>query len=176
MNLEKVAAIIGEFFDRERTACAVVGALAMQAYGSSRATQDLDLAAPAAIQPSVLRFMTSLGYESLHVSAGYSNHLHGERDMGRVDFVYLDTATSHLFFSQTQASLKLGDRTFVVPSAEHLIAMKVHAIKNDPTRLFRDMADLQVLMSLPGLDDARVRHYFERSGLMARYDEIKRTL
>ena len=52
--------------------------------------------------------------------------------------------------------------------------MKVQAIKNDPRRAFKDLADVQALMRLPGIDDAEVRGYFERAGLKDRYDELKR--
>ena len=31
-----------------------------------------------------------------------------------------------------------------IPRPEHLIAMKVHAIKNNPSRMFKDMADIQM--------------------------------
>jgi hypothetical protein len=52
--------------------------------------------------------------------------------------------------------------------------MKVHAMKNDPSRTLREMADIQFLLSLPGIDEAEVRAYFEQSGLLERYLEIKR--
>ena len=61
-----------------------------------------------------------------------------------------------------------------VPRPEHLITMKVHAMKNDPSRTLRDMADIQFLLSLPGIDEAEVRAYFEQSGLLERYRDIKR--
>jgi hypothetical protein len=47
-----------------------------------------------------------------------------------------------------------------VPRAEHLVAMKVHAFAEDRTR-YSDLADLQFLLSLPELDHALVRSYFE---------------
>ena len=52
--------------------------------------------------------------------------------------------------------------------------MKVHAMKNDPSRSLREMADIQFLLGLPGIDEAEVRSYFEQSGLLERYLEIKR--
>jgi hypothetical protein len=40
--------------------------------------------------------------------------------------------------------------TLLVPRPEHLAAMKVQAMKNDPSRTFQDLADIQALLSLPG--------------------------
>jgi hypothetical protein len=54
--------------------------------------------------------------------------------------------------------------------------MKVHAMKNDPLRTLRDLADVQHLLALPGVDRDRVRHYFEAAGLRDRYDELLRLL
>jgi hypothetical protein len=61
-----------------------------------------------------------------------------------------------------------------VPRPEHLAAMKVQAMKNDPERTLREMADIQFLLSLPDIDEVEIRGYFERSGLLDRYHEIKR--
>jgi hypothetical protein len=52
--------------------------------------------------------------------------------------------------------------------------MKVQAMKNDPERTLREMADIQFLLSLPDIDEVEIRGYFERSGLLDRYHEIKR--
>jgi hypothetical protein len=53
-----------------------------------------------------------------------------------------------------------------VASPEHLIAMKVQAVAGSPTRVFRDGADLQFLLAVPGIDDNRVREFFESAGLL----------
>jgi hypothetical protein len=61
-----------------------------------------------------------------------------------------------------------------VPRPEHLAAMKVQAMKNDPGRTLQEMADIQFLLQVPGIDEVEVRGYFERAGLLERYHEIKR--
>jgi hypothetical protein len=109
----------------------------------------------------------------LYRSAGYSNHVHALADLGRLDFVYVDSETGRLLF-RGGATLQLGEHRVPVPRPEHLIAMKVHAMKNDPSRTLREMADIQFLLSLPSVDEAEVRAYFEQSGLLERYLEIKR--
>jgi hypothetical protein len=54
--------------------------------------------------------------------------------------------------------------------------MKVHAMKNDPERVFQEMADIRVLLRVPGIDEDEVRGYFERAGMEDRYIELKRSL
>lgn len=163
-----------EFLEREGIPYAVVGAFGLQAYGLGRATMDVDLVAEAGARQRILAFLESLGYETLHVSAGYSNHLHPLPAMGRVDLVYVGGDTSRLLFGQCTRNLDLGGQRLPVPRPEHLAAMKVQAMKNDPSRTLQDLADIQFLLRLPGVDEAEIRGYFERAGLLERYREIER--
>lgn len=54
--------------------------------------------------------------------------------------------------------------------------MKVTAIKNDPTRLHQDLADLRFLLGLLGIDREEVRQYFSKHGLLGRYEELVESL
>jgi hypothetical protein len=173
LDFGKVLGTLASFFEREGHRYAVVGAFGLHAYGLTRATLDLDLATESAAQPKLVAFLESLGYETLYRSAGYSNHVHALPDLGRLDFVYVESETARVLFSGGTV-LQLGEHRVPVPRPEHLVAMKVHAMKNDPSRTLREMADIQFLLSLPSIDEAEARAYFEQSGLLERYLEIKR--
>ena len=173
MDFAKVLGTLASFFGREGYRYAAIGAFGLHAYDLAQATLDLDLATESAAQPKLVAFLESLGYETLYRSAGYSNHVHALADLGRLDFVYVDSETGRLLF-RGGATLQLGEHRVPVPRPEHLIAMKVHAMKNDPSRTLREMADIQFLLSLPSIDEAEVHAYFEQSGLLDRYLEIKR--
>ncbi len=174
MDFGKVLSTLVTFFEREGFRFAAVGAFAMHAYGLSRATIDLDVATEAQAQPKLIPFLESLGYETLHQSPGYSNHLHPHPDLGRVDFVYVSGETSRLLFGGGGTMLRLGGQSVPVPRPEHIAAMKIHAMKHDPSRTLQEMADIQFLLGLPEIDEEAIRAYFERSGLLERYLEIKR--
>ena len=49
-------------------------------------------------------------------------------------------------------------------------------MKNDPGRTFQEMADLRFLLRLPGVDQREIRGYFERAGLLEKFDELERSL
>lgn len=66
----------------------------MAAWGMPRTTLDVDLVVPGEAQDGLVGFLESLGYETLHRSGGYSNHLHPDPDLGRVDVVYVRGETS----------------------------------------------------------------------------------
>jgi hypothetical protein len=174
LDFERVLGEVSDFLEREHLPFALVGGLALQAYGLSRATFDVDLVVAVDAQTRVIEFIESLGFETVHRSEGFSNHVHREPSFGRIDFIYVDATTSQQLLTPPLGRWSLGGRGLPVPRPEFLIAMKVHAMRNDPRRTFKELADIQHLMRLPGIDENEVRGYFERAGLGARFDELKK--
>lgn len=176
LDFPRVFDRLARLLDERGHPCAVIGALALHAWGHSRATFDLDLATASAAQAELVALLQTLGYETLHVSPGYSSHQHAEADWGGVDVVYVDPETARLLFPACPKRLRLGGREAPVPRAEHLAAMKVQAMRNDPSRLLQDLADVQYLLRHPGTDRGEVRGYFEKAGLLHWYDRLVETL
>lgn len=176
MNIAAVLATLVTHFRERNIRFAVIGGLAMQWYGSGRFTADLDFVVDVARQDDVIVFVESLGYRTLHRSAGYSNHQHGDRDMGWLDFVYVSDSTAEKVFGSAQRGTLLGVHDIVVPSPQILIAMKLQAIHNDRERLWNDVADVEFLMKHHRVDVEVVRGYFERFGLSEYWDEIRRRI
>ena len=174
MDFERVLGIVSGFFERDGAPFAVIGAFGLHAYGRTRATQDIDFVTEARVQPKLIAFLENLEYETLYQSQGYSNHLHDDPSMGRVDFVYVEGETGQKLFEGKGTTLRLGKISVPVPQAEHLVAMKVQAMKNDPERALQEMADIGFLLGLPGIDQTAVRMYFEKAGLVGVYEEIRK--
>ena len=172
MDFAKVLLTVVGFLNQRGVDHALVGAFALTTYGLSRATQDLDFAVPRQVQGELISYLESLGYETLYRSEGYSNHVHPLGPMGRIDCVYLDERTATEMFRSTTDQKAAGTKVRV-PKPEHLAAMKILAMKNDPRRTLREMADLQHILTLPGIDTNEIRGYFERYGLEKRYDELQ---
>ena len=176
MDFARVLRIVASLFEEQRVLYAVAGAFGLHAYGLTRATLDLDFVVDAEVQPNLVSFLESLGYETLYLSSGYSNHLHADPAMGRLDFVYVAGDTSRLLFDSAQRRLLLEGVSIPVPKPEHLAAMKIQAMKNDPSRTFQEMSDIQFLLALPSVDREEIKRYFEKQGMVDRYDEIQRQL
>ena len=172
MDFAAVLADLVRFLDERGLRVALAGAIAMHAHGLSRATSALDLVVEDAARPLLLPHLAALGYECLHDSEGFCNHLHPDPRLGRVDLIYVDGPTAALFFGQAARERLFAGVETLVPRAEHLAAMKVQAIKDDPARALRDLADIRYLLHLPGVDREQIRRYFERAGLEGRYDEL----
>ncbi len=167
---------IADFLEEHRWRYALVGGLALSAYGGARTTLDLDLAVDGDSQDALIRFMESAGFETLYRSSGYSNHLHPEERWGRVDFIYVRGATRETLFGGATTQHLSEGLEVLVPRPEHLIAMKVLAMKNDPGRTFQELADIRVLLQYPGVDLEEARRSFESHDLAERFDELEETL
>jgi hypothetical protein len=174
VQFDDVLHTFARFFEREHIRYAVIGGLALQAWGHTRFTRDVDLVVERHARERVVAFAESLGYETLHVSEGYSNHVHGQADLGRVDFMYVDADTAEKLFPETTTRPIVGDFAAPVPAPEHLLAMKAMAMKNSPQRVLIDSPDVQFLLRLPGVDRAAVRDYFARHGLLELFDAIQK--
>jgi len=176
MNFSAVLSRIADHLAARGQRFAVVGGVALAALGRPRTTLDLDLLVEAEAQADLVGFLEAEGYETLHRSAGFSNHLHADPARGRVDLVYVDRETARQIFAAGREVPGPGERRILVPSPEHLAAMKVAAMKSDPARTFQELADIRYLLTLPGIDRAAVRAQFERHGLAGRFDELEATL
>ena len=166
MDLARLMGIVELVYSAAGSRWLVIGGVAMNAYGHARATYDFDVASEGNRREEILRGLQGDGFRVLNDVPSFTNLLHGDRDLGRLDLMWLDARTFDEVFSETR-KVDLGPAGVVrVASPEHLVGMKVSAIAQQPTRVFRDGADLQYLLAVPGIDDNRVREFFEKAGLL----------
>ena len=155
---------------------ALVGGVALAVYGNPRLTLDLDIVTEGDAQEALVPWLESAGYATLYRSSGFSNHLHASREWGRVDFIYVRDETASKLFAGVALVPGPGGRPVPVPRKEHLIAMKVQAMRNDPTRTLQEMADVAFLLRLDGTDRQEAREYFVKAGLPERWEDVSRGL
>ena len=175
MDFARVLKFVTRFLEENEYRYAVIGGLGVAAYGMPRTTFDLDFVVESRAQEDIVQLLESKGYETLHRSSGYSNHHHRDADFGDIDFVYITGETDRRLFGSVRFFSGPSEHRMPVPHPEHLIAMKVLAMKNDPKRVFREMEDIRFLMSLEEVERNEVRRYFERHGLLERFLELEET-
>lgn len=173
MKFDEVLRRFSAFFEAEGIRYALAGGNALLAWGYQRLTHDVDFAIEGTRRNEVVTYAVSLGYETTFASEGYSNHYHSDADFGHVDFLYLYGATADALFSAATPLNALGVDVPVL-RPEHLIAMKVHSMKQKPMRVLIDAPDIAFLLALPGVDHERVREYFSQQGLLKIYDELEK--
>ena len=171
MKIKEQVKLLAAFFRKENINFAVVGAFALSAYGYTRATKDIDFITGIENQEKIVKYLELLGFETLHVSDGFSNHLR-KADYARVDFVYVDKDTAAEIYGSAKRKVVLNNIELPVVSPEHLIAMKLFAVKNDPGRIHKEFADIKELINLTNPDKSVIRGYFKKYGQEKYYNEI----
>jgi hypothetical protein len=172
MDVARVLDLIRPFFESRGEPYALVGGLALLAYGAPRATFDLDLLAPRATRDDFVAFLEGQRFMTLSVLPGFSNHQHSDPALGRVDVIYVSGTTADAVFAGCSRRPIAAAVEAPVPRPEHLLAMKAQAFAKDRTR-YTDLADLQFLLSLPELDSVEARGYLESAGLAEYFERLR---
>ncbi len=173
LKIKEFLCLLRDFSEKENIPVALIGALALKVYGLARTTADIDLITAADSQKKIIAFLENLGFETIHVSAGFSNHLHPLG--GRIDWVYVKGHTFEQIFTEIRYLEILPNLTFPVVKPEHLVALKLFALKNDPSRKFKELGDLKFLLELPGINLEEVQGYFKRYGQEGLWKELQST-
>ena len=163
--------LITDFFRKEKIDYALIGAFALHAYGYTRATQDIDFITMIENQEKIVTFLESIGFETLNQTKGYSNHLHPVGSM-RFDFVYISGDTAETIFKSVMNKNVFEDDNIPVVSPEHLIALKLFAIKNESRRKLKELADIKEIYAHTKVEKSLVNEYLKKSDLEEYYNEI----
>ena len=140
----------------------------MLTYGASRNTYDCDLLVKSAVRPKLRAFLESAGYRTASETPAFSNHLHGDPDLGRLDVLYVDEETASEVFAARRKATLGANLEVEVPSPDHLIAMKTQSLRTDPERR-SDVEDLQLLLARQDVDQGAAAREFEANGLTDLY-------
>jgi len=159
LSLKEQFSILTEFFDKEKYDYALVGALALHAYGYTRATKDIDFITRDKYQKKIIKYLESLGFKTLHSSAGFSNHFNPVGSM-RIDLIYVEDYTADSIFKSVRDISVFDNKKCPVIDHNHLIILKLFALKNDPDRKYKELADIKELLKLVTVDK-EIRPFFE---------------
>lgn len=173
MDAERLLTLLRPVLERYGVRWMLAGGFAMAAWGSARSTFDLDLVMGEESRTQVLGALVAQGFEIIFDSEGFTNLLHSEPALGRLDVLWVEGSTRERLFGAAVEKNGPDGQPILVPAPEHLVAMKVKAIKNKPIRVFRDSEDLRVLLSRPEMDQNEAREVFQRAGLLELYDRLK---
>jgi len=156
----------------------IIGGLAINQYGYSRETADLDLLVCSDDRAKWLELFAAFGYQIFNDGGPFVQFSPPEQNAWPVDLMLVQKKT----FEPMGAASREVDFYGVsarIPSLEHLIALKLHALKN--TRLHRflkDFLDVENLIRINQIDLASepMRQLFLKYGTAELYEKVSRSL
>jgi len=173
VDAARLLGVIRPLLAASGTRWALAGGFAIAAWGSTRTTHDLDILAEDRVRRDLLARLLETGFRTVFDTEGFSNLDHPT--LGPLDFLWVEGETCRRLFAAAVERPGPDGLPLLVPSPEHLVAMKVKAIVNRPIRVLRDGEDLRLLLSLPDIDQNEARAIFDRVGLRGLYDRLKTT-
>ncbi len=156
----------------------VIGGLAVNHYGYSRETGDLDLFVGHADRDRWLAMFSSFGYAIYHDGGSFIQFAPPEQNAWPVDLMFVQEGTFRPMFEASVEANLYGVPTRV-PTLVHLLALKLHALKHTRMhRFLKDYLDVERLIRANQLDigSEKMRALFAKYGTMELYGQISRSL
>jgi hypothetical protein len=143
----------------------LIGGHAVNALGYERTTLDLDFMVIADDMAKWKSALALQGFLLLHEADAFIQFAAPDTDGFRVDLMLVDASTFVKIASASQ-TVRFGEALVRVPCVLHLIALKLHALKN-PARekLGKDYGDIKALIFRHAIDI----HSAEFQGILDRY-------
>lgn len=164
-----------ENLEREKIDFAIIGGFALQAFGIPRTTFDIDLLILSEHSEKIKDIMIRHGYNLMHESEEVLN-FHGKKpELGRVDFMLAHRKYAVEMLKRAERKEIFGGKFNIrVIRLEDQIGLKVQSSSNDPQRLHKDMADIELLIrnNYANLDLNLLREYFKLFEREKELDEI----
>ena len=154
----------------------VIGGQAVIWHGYSRTTRDLDLMVPRTQQGGWRAAIEALGYRFLHETPAFMQFEAPSPGQWPVDFTLVSDETFAKLWAEASDVSLMGARVRM-PTVMHLIALKLHAIKQGlPHREAHDLNDVIQLVDANHIDTAAesFRQYCEKYANLKVYETIAR--
>lgn len=124
----------------------VIGGHAVAHHHYSRTTEDTDLMISSIDRDRWIETITAMGHELFHDGGNFLQFKPVEGDGWRLDLMLVNPATFQKMIDSSEAGTLEGIAV-IMPSLLHLLAMKLHALKNARgIRTLKDMNDVVNLL------------------------------
>ncbi len=154
----------------------VIGGLAVNFYGYSRETADLDLLVRQDARAAWEQLFRQLGYAVEQQAEAFVQLAPPRSGEWPVDLMLVRGATFGPMLAESQEVEMYGVR-LRIPSLTHLLALKLHALKHTRAhRFLKDFLDVEGLVRINRLDlqSERIRQLFLKYGNLELYEKVVR--
>jgi predicted nucleotidyltransferase len=156
----------------------VIGGLAISFYGYSRDTADLDLLIHKGDRETWLNFFSELKYATHHDGGSFLQLSSSEKNAWPVDLMLVRETTFEPMYVASREVDLYGAHSHI-PSLEHLLMLKLHALKNGRiNRFLKDFLDVEHLIRINKLDikSENMRQLFSKYGTLDLYEKVSAAL
>jgi hypothetical protein len=144
--------LISDIFTKAGVSCVLIGGFAVNYYKVTRQTADIDFLITKDDFEKILSLLEEKGFRKDNIQEVFARLIGKESYLMDVDFMFVDKETLHKIIKAGK-EISIAGKQFIVPSLNHLIALKLHAIKYNPKlRQYKDFADIIELIRINRLN------------------------
>ena len=166
--------IVSNIIAKGKVACVLIGGFAVNYYKVSRSTADIDFLITKDDFGKILILLEEKGFKKDYEQEVFARLLGEKSLLMDVDFMFVDKDTLDKIIKEGK-QISIAGENFIVPSLNHLIALKLHAIKYNPKiREYRDLADIMELIRINKIDvkDTEFKNLCLKYGTDQLYNKI----
>lgn len=145
MTPKTIFELIYEVFEKSKVPAILIGGFAVNAYEFTRQTMDIDFLMAEEDYVRALDDFKKAGFKELDRQKLCARLKAPPPHVWEVDIVFSDSKTVKKI-SEAGKKFKISGSMFKIPSLFHLIALKLHAVKQDPRRELKDLQDIVELI------------------------------
>ena len=146
MNEQSVFHLIGEITHQQNVSCVLIGGFAVNHYKVARQTVDIDFLIVKEDFEKISSALKEAGYRQSSAQENFAQLENARLSLRNIDFMFVDRLTLDKIMEEAKPITITGQK-FIVPSLDHLIALKLHSIKNnEKLRLLKDLPDIVSLI------------------------------
>ncbi len=156
--------------------CVVIGGHAINAHGLDRHTGDLDLLAPNDQRQGWLTLMTELRYKAGQNTESFGRFRPESIAAWPIDLMFVDRPTFEKV-KESSSLFEFGALEAPVASIPHLIALKLHALKQGQEhREAKDLSDILFLVRRSHMPTEELRQLCSSHGTEAIFQKLQTIL
>ncbi|MCX5751707.1 MAG: nucleotidyl transferase AbiEii/AbiGii toxin family protein [Candidatus Saganbacteria bacterium] len=135
--------LISTISKKEGISCVIIGGFAINFYKVTRATADVDFLITKEDFNKILVFLEKAGYKEDYTQKVFTRLKSSDRaSLMDVDFMFVDKETLDGIVKEGK-EVSIAGQKFMVPSLNHLIALKLHSLKHNlKIRENKDLPDI----------------------------------
>ncbi|MBL7170979.1 MAG: nucleotidyltransferase family protein [Candidatus Omnitrophica bacterium] len=152
MRYETEFHLVSAILKKTHTAAVLIGGFAVNYYNVSRQTADIDFLTTENDFKEVLVLLEKEGYKEDNRRKLFSRLKSVKHYILDIDFMFVDKNTLDKVIKDAK-KITIASQKFLIPSLLHLIALKLHSIKNNPSqREHKDLMDIIDLVKYNNVD------------------------
>lgn len=146
--------LISAIFDKADISCVLIGGFAVNYYKVTRQTADVDFLITKNDFKKISGLLEDEGYKQDHTQEVFTRLKSNKLYLMDLDFMFVDKDTLNKIIKDGKG-INIAEQKFIVPSLNHLIALKLHSIKYNPK--IRENEDLPDIINLIRVNKVKVK-------------------